>query len=107
MAHRVEVSSYLPSQSELRTKTVLNVCGVGKSKCGYCKSGEPSSIVYGVSVRQHISCKDYEEAMSRGWRRSGRFIYKPDMQKVDIYVYVVCVGGWGVITFNLPIRGIL
>ncbi len=93
MADREEISSFVQSQSELGTKTVLRAIGVYRSKCGYCKNEESSSVLYWASVVQNISCEDYGELLNRGWRRSGRFLYKPIMHKVEMYVYVVCVEG--------------
>ncbi len=93
MADREEIFSYLQSQSELGTKIVLCAVGVFRSNCGYCKNKERSGVLYGASVIQNISCEDYEELLNRGWRRSGRLLYKPILHKVDMYVYVVCAEG--------------
>ncbi|XP_065316804.1 arginyl-tRNA--protein transferase 1-like [Gordionus sp. m RMFG-2023] len=49
-------------------------------KCGYCKSKD-SNISYGIWA--HIlNVSDYQNLLDRGWRRSGKFCYKPDILKM-------------------------
>ena len=49
------------------------------SSCGYCK-GKKSSFSHGLWA--HIlTPSDYQHMIDRGWRRSGKYCYKPTMNK--------------------------
>lgn len=79
------------------------------SSCGYCGRDDDSSLAYGkdMSVHQwfqsdtlqrryyklcrderrlagmtaiHLETKDYQQLIDRGWRRSGKFLYKPNLE---------------------------
>ncbi|KAK3812288.1 MAG: arginine-tRNA-protein transferase [Benniella sp.] len=52
--------------------------GTNVSKCGYCKS-LAGSRTYGM-IANLMTCKDYQALINRGWRRSGRYIYKPNLR---------------------------
>ena len=64
----------------------IRLCGNSWSTCGYCR-GERSSIVnrdpaesakaYTI-VADSLSPAVYEDLVNRGWRRSGRALYRPD-----------------------------
>ncbi|KAF0500582.1 arginine-tRNA--protein transferase 1 [Gigaspora margarita] len=49
------------------------------SECGYCNSGEDTSHKFGLSAIR-LTCQDYQDLIDRGWRRSGTFIYKPNLR---------------------------
>lgn len=51
--------------------------GYDGSKCGYCEK-EDGSITMGFSA-DHLSLRDYQDLMDRGWRRCGNYYYKPDV----------------------------
>ncbi|KAF9147361.1 Arginyl-tRNA--protein transferase 1 [Linnemannia schmuckeri] len=58
--------------------SVITPYGTNVSSCGYCKS-TGGSRTYGMSA--HImTCKDYQLLINRGWRRSGRYLYKPNLR---------------------------
>ncbi|KAK9465295.1 arginine-tRNA-protein transferase [Lipomyces arxii] len=46
--------------------------------CGYCGSSNGSSI-YGLNALS-LTVDHYQQLMDRGWRRSGKFLYKPDLK---------------------------
>jgi arginine-tRNA-protein transferase len=49
------------------------------SSCGYCK-GSGCSFKYG-SYAINISCQVYQDMIDMGWRRSGKYCYKPILDK--------------------------
>ncbi|CAG8647263.1 13564_t:CDS:10, partial [Dentiscutata heterogama] len=48
------------------------------SECGYCNSSENTSHKFGLSAIR-LTCQDYQDLIDRGWRRSGTFVYKPNL----------------------------
>jgi len=86
----------------MNKRSIVQDLGVEKSGCGYCggnkqvvsdKRGEQnvSSSKHTVSKRNRpktrvahgmwahqLTVEDYEELMTRGWRRSGKYVYRPD-----------------------------
>ncbi|KAL1914815.1 uncharacterized protein VTP21DRAFT_7907 [Calcarisporiella thermophila] len=58
--------------------SVVMPSGYGVSNCGYCK-GKSSSRTYGM-VAMYLTCMDYQCLIDRGWRRSGCYIYKPNLR---------------------------
>lgn len=76
---------------------------VADRHCGYCKgqkedhwaleswrknSGTPSSITIGTSVEQ-MTCHQYDTLMNKGFRRSGTFLYKPDLLRNCCRMYTI------------------
>ncbi|CAD5166604.1 unnamed protein product [Musa acuminata subsp. malaccensis] len=53
--------------------------GRRRSSCGYCRSTSYSSISHGLWA-DSITAEDYQELLDHGWRRSGCFLYKPEME---------------------------
>ena len=51
--------------------------GVKGHKCGYCGS-EEGSVSNGMWAHQ-LTCEDYQDLIDRGWRRAGKYCYKPVM----------------------------
>ena len=49
------------------------------SSCGYCK-GKDSSFSHGLWGHV-LRPSDYQDMIDRGWRRSGKYCYKPTMNK--------------------------
>ncbi|XP_054708156.1 arginyl-tRNA--protein transferase 1-like [Uloborus diversus] len=46
-------------------------------RCGYCKS---ENTCYSHGMWAHtLSALDYQNLIDRGWRRSGKYCYKPTM----------------------------
>ncbi|KAG9235479.1 arginine-tRNA-protein transferas-like protein 1 [Amylocarpus encephaloides] len=59
-----------------RVRSLLTPIGYRNSGCGYCHN-ESGSFSYYVSTSE-LSCALYQSLLDRGWRRSGRLLYKPD-----------------------------
>lgn len=56
-------------------------------KCGYCKS-EGSSISHGMWAHS-MTVLEYQTLIDQGWRRSGRYLYKPEMSKTCCPQYTI------------------
>eukprot|EP01032_Pedospumella_encystans_P011353 gene11353-13204_t len=73
----------------------VQICGVSKHECGYCKDAtagdekaNDSSISYGF-VAKAMAVEDYQSLMLTGWRRSGTYFYKPIMHKTCCPQYTI------------------
>ncbi|KAK9283459.1 hypothetical protein L1049_011703 [Liquidambar formosana] len=62
--------------------------GRRRSSCGYCRSGTRSSISHGLWAHS-ITVDDYQDLLDRGWRRSGSFLYKPEMERTCCPSYTI------------------
>ncbi|GFQ02512.1 arginyl-tRNA--protein transferase 1 [Phtheirospermum japonicum] len=71
-----------------RLESVVVDVGRRKSTCGYCKSGARTSISHGLWAHS-LTVDDYQALLDRGWRRSGCFLYKPDMEKTCCPSYTI------------------
>ncbi|CAH0564456.1 unnamed protein product [Brassicogethes aeneus] len=58
-----------------------------KHKCGYCKI-EHGSVSYGMWV-ELMNVEDYQDLIDRGWRRSGKYCYKPTMNETCCPQYTI------------------
>ena len=57
------------------------------SRCGYCRSRDQS---FSHGMWGHVlTCSDYQDLIDRGWRRSGRYCYKPTMDKTCCPQYTI------------------
>ncbi|KAL8051315.1 hypothetical protein ABFX02_06G139900 [Erythranthe guttata] len=63
-----------------RGESLVRDCGPRESTCGYCKSGALTKLSHGLRS-QSLTVDDYQALVDRGWRRSGCYLYKPDMEK--------------------------
>lgn len=73
--------------------SVFQLIGPSSSTCGYCshpgaRSATKSSKSYGVWAHQ-LSCAQYKALIDRGWRRSGLYIYKPNMRDTCCPQYTI------------------
>ncbi|KAF2319055.1 hypothetical protein GH714_012997 [Hevea brasiliensis] len=71
------------SSSNSGGETVVD-CGRRRSSCGYCKSVGRTSL-----WARSITVDDYQDLLDRGWRRSGCFLYKPEMEKTCCPSYTI------------------
>lgn len=71
-----------------RAESVVIDVGRRKSSCGYCKSGSGTSISHGLWAKS-LTVEDYQALLDRGWRRSGCFLYKPEMEKTCCPSYTI------------------
>jgi arginyl-tRNA--protein-N-Asp/Glu arginylyltransferase len=60
-------------------KSIAEVFGSDASKCGYCHS-EGSSRSFGVWFHR-LHPEDYQNMLDAGWRRSGHYLYRPDLER--------------------------
>ena len=56
-------------------------------KCGYCKAPE-GSVSQGMWAHK-LTCEDYQDMIDRGWRRSGKYCYKPIMDRTCCPLYCI------------------
>ncbi|CAG7911924.1 unnamed protein product [Brassica rapa] len=69
-------------------ESVIADHGRRRSSCGYCKSPARSSISHGLSA-ETLTVSDYQALIDRGWRRSGCYLYKHEMDKTCCPSYTI------------------
>ncbi|XP_021303425.1 arginyl-tRNA--protein transferase 2 isoform X2 [Sorghum bicolor] len=62
--------------------------GRRRTTCGYCRSSGPTSISHGMWANS-LKADDYQALLDRGWRRSGCFLYKPEMERTCCPSYTI------------------
>uniref|UniRef100_A0A0D9WH45 Arginyl-tRNA--protein transferase n=1 Tax=Leersia perrieri TaxID=77586 RepID=A0A0D9WH45_9ORYZ len=62
--------------------------GRRRTTCGYCRSTGPTSISHGLWANS-LKADDYQALLDRGWRRSGCFLYKPEMERTCCPQYTI------------------
>ncbi|CDS05915.1 hypothetical protein LRAMOSA08443 [Lichtheimia ramosa] len=60
--------------------SLVSPVGRNNHECGYCHSDNDTSYTYGLWTHS-LACADYQAFIDRGWRRSGKYLYKPDLNK--------------------------
>ena len=60
---------------------------VSGHRCGYCKSAD--GFVTNGMWGHRLAGQDYQDLIERGWRRSGKYIYKPIMSRTCCPPYVI------------------
>ncbi|XP_017985050.1 PREDICTED: arginyl-tRNA--protein transferase 2 isoform X1 [Theobroma cacao] len=76
------------SSSNSREESVVVDCGRRRSSCGYCKSSGRTSVSHGLWAHS-ITVNDYQDLLDCGWRRSGCFLYKPEMERTCCPSYTI------------------
>ena len=61
--------------------------GPAGHRCGYCKS-EDTNVSQGMWTHL-LTVEDYQDLIDRGWRRSGKYCYKPIMYKTCCPMYTI------------------
>ncbi|XP_054019481.1 arginyl-tRNA--protein transferase 1 isoform X1 [Dryobates pubescens] len=56
-------------------------------RCGYCKN-ETGNLSYGMWAHS-MTVQDYQDLIDRGWRRSGKYVYKPIMNQTCCPQYTI------------------
>ncbi|KAM4607903.1 LOW QUALITY PROTEIN: arginyl-tRNA--protein transferase 1 [Polymixia lowei] len=56
-------------------------------RCGYCKN-EKGNFSHGMWSHT-MTVQDYQDLIDRGWRRSGKYVYKPIMKKTCCPQYTI------------------
>ncbi|CAM9292986.1 unnamed protein product [Ectocarpus fasciculatus] len=72
----------------MESRSLVEICGTYRTKCGYCKPDTKTSVSYGLLAKR-LTCADYQELIDRGWRRSGTFVYKPVMHETCCPQYTI------------------
>ncbi|XP_026474942.1 arginyl-tRNA--protein transferase 1 [Ctenocephalides felis] len=67
--------------------SVVEYFGKNVSKCGYCKQNEGSKC-HGMWTHC-LTVQDYQDLIDRGWRRSGKYCYKPIMDESCCKLYTI------------------
>ncbi|WOL14952.1 arginyl-tRNA--protein transferase 2-like isoform X1 [Canna indica] len=62
--------------------------GRRRTSCGYCKSTRFYSVSHGLWANS-ITAEDYQDLLDRGWRRSGSYLYKPEMNRTCCPSYTI------------------
>ena len=60
---------------------------VSGHRCGYCKSGD--TFVSNGMWGHRLAGQDYQDLIERGWRRSGKYLYKPIMNRTCCPPYAI------------------
>ncbi|CDW96788.1 hypothetical protein, partial [Sporisorium scitamineum] len=75
----------MPNKRNKVQHSIISPTGYTASSCGYCtapgsgkRSSHKSSKSYGIWAHR-LSPYHYQSLIDRGWRRSGDYIYKPDL----------------------------
>lgn len=68
--------------------SVVEDHGLYAHSCGYCKSNARTSVSYGL-LAHRLSSDDYQDLLDRGWRRSGKLLYRPEMEKTCCPAYTI------------------
>nr|XP_033797951.1 arginyl-tRNA--protein transferase 1 isoform X1 [Geotrypetes seraphini] len=68
--------------------TIVEYCGDGSGyRCGYCKSST-GNLSHGIWAHA-MTTQDYQDLIDRGWRRSGKYVYKPLMNQTCCPQYTI------------------
>ncbi|ESW35524.1 hypothetical protein PHAVU_001G241900 [Phaseolus vulgaris] len=76
------------SSTNMPKESVIVDCGRRRTSCGYCRSSRHNSISHGMWAHS-LTVEDYQDLLDRGWRRSGSFLYKPEMEKTCCPSYTI------------------
>ncbi|ODN79676.1 hypothetical protein L202_03607 [Cryptococcus amylolentus CBS 6039] len=73
--------------------SILSPYGYSSGTCGYCspsgvRSSKKESSKYGMISKQ-MTTEFYQVLMDRGWRRSGTYVYHPDMARTCCPQYTI------------------
>lgn len=68
--------------------SVVQYIGENASTCGYCHSQEDTSVSSGLYCHS-LGVEQYQQLVDRGWRRSGCYLYKPNMQRTCCPQYTI------------------
>ncbi|XP_035685735.1 arginyl-tRNA--protein transferase 1-like [Branchiostoma floridae] len=56
-------------------------------RCGYCGTAD-TNFSHGMWAHT-MTCQDYQDLIDRGWRRSGKYVYKPTMNQTCCPQYTI------------------
>ncbi|ORY46503.1 hypothetical protein BCR33DRAFT_129843 [Rhizoclosmatium globosum] len=73
----------------METSSIVQLTGDNEgSTCGYCHSKEDTSFSTGLWA-YHLHPQTYQTLIDGGWRRSGKYLYKPDIAKTCCPAYTI------------------
>ncbi|KAL2333349.1 hypothetical protein Fmac_014562 [Flemingia macrophylla] len=78
----------MASSSRTPKESVVVDYGRRRTPCGYCRSSRRNSISHGMWA-DSLTVDDYQDLLDRGWRRSGCFLYKPEMERTCCPSYTI------------------
>ncbi|KAL5568542.1 hypothetical protein UlMin_025117 [Ulmus minor] len=81
-------SSNSRTNDDERGKSKVVDWGRNRTTCGYCKSSGRTRISHGLWAHS-LTVNDYQALLDRGWRRSGSFLYKPEMERTCCPSYTI------------------
>ncbi|XP_062988827.1 arginyl-tRNA--protein transferase 1 isoform X1 [Elgaria multicarinata webbii] len=68
--------------------SIVEYCGGdGGYRCGYCKN-DTGNLSHGMWAHS-LTVQDYQDLIDRGWRRSGKYVYKPTMNRTCCPQYTI------------------
>ncbi|XP_047458373.1 arginyl-tRNA--protein transferase 1 isoform X2 [Mugil cephalus] len=71
-----------------KSYTIVEYFGGGDGyRCGYCKN-EKGNFSHGMWSHT-MTVQDYQDLIDRGWRRSGKYVYKPILKKTCCPQYTI------------------
>lgn len=69
--------------------TIIEYIGLqADGHCGYCRSDGPDKFAHGMWAHT-MTVQDYQALIDRGWRRSGKYCYKPIMNRTCCPQYTI------------------
>lgn len=75
------------SQDDCVARSIVECFGSDSSRCGYCRRPN-SSRTFGVWAHR-LDVRDYQNMLDAGWRRSGCYLYRPDLRTTCCPSFVV------------------
>jgi arginyl-tRNA---protein transferase len=81
------IQSLYPEYTE-NMESVVSITGPQVSSCGYCKSKPDASHSNGIWAH-FLTPESYQNLIDRGWRRSGAYIYKPNLRDSCCQCYTI------------------
>ena len=76
------------SSEPRRPSSFIDDHGAYSSTCGYCSSVAKTSRSHGVSAHV-LSVGDYQSLIDHGWRRSGGWLYRPELKETCCRAYTI------------------
>lgn len=80
-------SSLSPPTSIPTPRSRMQCIGSDTARCGYCRS-RATSRNFGVWAHR-LDVRDYQQMLDAGWRRSGKYLYRPDLALTCCPTYVI------------------
>ncbi|KAH8106110.1 arginine-tRNA-protein transferase [Cristinia sonorae] len=84
----------MTSREPSRIFSILSPLNPNGGTCGYCsppgeRSAAKTNLHDAECIAEQLSCQAYQAMIDRGWRRSGTYLYKPDMKRTCCPQYTI------------------